>query len=328
MSATRTKYKQKTKKPIEGGINMIIGIPKEIKPQENRVGMTPAGIHALAAAGHTCYVEASAGLGSSFTDEEYEKAGATILGTAAEVYAVSDFIIKVKEPLPSEYSMLKPGQIMFTYLHLAPEPGLTRALMDSEIIGIVDSDPAKTGSSVLGVPVLGGDEALSAYNADSIEIVNAVGSVTLPVARKAVFTAFKMRGYSFATVIHPTAIISPYAELAEGVQVMAGAVIQPGCHIGCNTIINTRVSIDHDCTIGDHVHIAPSIVQRFAPLMPSRWTAAGARVTWGFWPKFTPGVLLHRGTQPSMGGRQAPLSDCHNPRFAPGRGCATSVLFH
>ncbi len=115
---------------------MIIGIPKEIKPQENRVGMTPAGIHALAAAGHTCYVEASAGLGSSFTDEEYEKAGAAILGTAAEVYAVSEFIIKVKEPLPSEYPMLKPGQIMFTYLHLAPVPELTRALMDLEIIGI------------------------------------------------------------------------------------------------------------------------------------------------------------------------------------------------
>lgn len=115
---------------------MIIGIPKEIKPQENRVGMTPAGIHALSKAGHTCFVEKSAGLGSSFTDEEYEKAGAKILGTAEEVYSVSDFIIKVKEPQPSEYTMLKPGQILFTYLHLAPEPDLTRALLDSQIIGI------------------------------------------------------------------------------------------------------------------------------------------------------------------------------------------------
>ncbi|HHV64622.1 MAG TPA: alanine dehydrogenase [Peptococcaceae bacterium] len=115
---------------------MIIGVTKEIKPQENRVGMTPAGIDALVKAGHTCYVEKSAGLGSFFTDEEYVKAGAKILDTAEEVYAVADMIIKVKEPLESEYALLRENQILFTYLHLAPNPALTEALLKAKVIGI------------------------------------------------------------------------------------------------------------------------------------------------------------------------------------------------
>lgn len=115
---------------------MIIGVTKEIKPQENRVGMTPAGIDVLVKAGHTCYIEKSAGLGSSFTDEEYLAAGAEILETAAEVYAIADMIIKVKEPLEPEYALLREGQILFTYLHLAPNPVLTQALLKAKVTGI------------------------------------------------------------------------------------------------------------------------------------------------------------------------------------------------
>ncbi|NLW11901.1 MAG: alanine dehydrogenase [Clostridiaceae bacterium] len=115
---------------------MIIGIPKEIKVQENRVGMPPAGVDALVKAGHICYVEKSAGLGSSFEDIEYIEAGAKILDTAAEVYAASDMIVKVKEPLPQEFSLLKKDQILFTYLHLAPDMRLTKALLEAGVIGI------------------------------------------------------------------------------------------------------------------------------------------------------------------------------------------------
>lgn len=115
---------------------MIIGIPREIKPQENRVGMPPAGVDALVKAGHICCVEKSAGMGSSFRDEDYRDAGATILDTAEEVYAAADMIIKVKEPLPAEYPLLKENQILFTYLHLAPNPELTKVLLDARVIGI------------------------------------------------------------------------------------------------------------------------------------------------------------------------------------------------
>jgi alanine dehydrogenase len=115
---------------------LIIGVTKEIKPQEYRVGITPAGVDAFIKAGHTCYIEKSAGLGSFFTDEEYIEAGAKILDTAQDVYAIADMIIKVKEPLPSEYAFLKENQIIFTYLHLAPNPILTEALLKAKVIGI------------------------------------------------------------------------------------------------------------------------------------------------------------------------------------------------
>jgi alanine dehydrogenase len=101
---------------------LIIGVTKEIKPQENRVGMTPAGIDTLVRAGHTCYVEKSAGLGSSFSDAEYIEAGAKILDTPEEVFDAAEMIIKVKEPLEPEYGLLKENQVIFTYLHLAPDP--------------------------------------------------------------------------------------------------------------------------------------------------------------------------------------------------------------
>lgn len=115
---------------------MIVGLPKEIKEQENRVGLTPAGVHDLVKAGHTVYVEKNAGVGSSFADEEYVAQGAEILDKAADVWAKADMIVKVKEPLESEYKYFREGLIIFTYLHLAAFPELTKALVDAGTIGI------------------------------------------------------------------------------------------------------------------------------------------------------------------------------------------------
>lgn len=115
---------------------MIIGCPKEIKNNENRVGITPAGVQAMCKAGHTVCVEKNAGIGSGIFDEEYIEAGAKILASAREVYAKADMIIKVKEPLSAEYGLFKEGQILFTYLHLAPEPELTKVLLEQKVTGI------------------------------------------------------------------------------------------------------------------------------------------------------------------------------------------------
>ncbi|ATF16654.1 alanine dehydrogenase [Brevibacillus sp. HB1.2] len=114
---------------------MIVGIPKEIKNNENRVAITPAGVAALVQNGHSVRVEASAGQGSGFTNEDYKAVGAEIVETAAEAWA-SDMVMKVKEPLPAEYGFFREGLILFTYLHLAPEPELTRELIDKKVIAI------------------------------------------------------------------------------------------------------------------------------------------------------------------------------------------------
>ncbi|OAJ76275.1 alanine dehydrogenase [Brevibacillus sp. SKDU10] len=114
---------------------MRIGIPKEIKNNENRVAMTPAGAMNLVKNGHEIFIETSAGLGSGFTDEQFVAAGAKIVQTAQEAWGM-DMVMKVKEPLPSEYQYFREGLILFTYLHLAPEPELTKALVDNKVIGI------------------------------------------------------------------------------------------------------------------------------------------------------------------------------------------------
>lgn len=110
---------------------MIIGIPKEIKNNENRVGMTPAGVHELVRHGHKLYVQHTAGEGSGFTDEEYVAAGAEILPTIADVYAAAEMIIKVKEPIEPEYKLVKKGQLLFTYFHFASDRELTMAMIES-----------------------------------------------------------------------------------------------------------------------------------------------------------------------------------------------------
>lgn len=110
---------------------MIIGVPKEIKNNENRVGMTPAGVKELVAHGHTVYVQHTAGQGSGFADEDYVKAGASILPTIEEVYSAAEMIIKVKEPIEPEYSLVRKDQVLFTYFHFACDRPLTDAMLAS-----------------------------------------------------------------------------------------------------------------------------------------------------------------------------------------------------
>lgn len=114
---------------------MRIGVPKEIKNNENRVAMTPAGVVHLVRSGHEVYIEKGAGIGSGFPDEQYVEAGASIVDTAAEAWSM-EMVMKVKEPIPSEYGYFREGLILFTYLHLAPEPALTKALIDNKVVGI------------------------------------------------------------------------------------------------------------------------------------------------------------------------------------------------
>lgn len=113
---------------------MIIGVPKEIKNNENRVGLTPAGVSALVKAGHQLFVQATAGNGSGFKDDDYVSAGATILPTIEDVYAKSEMIIKVKEPIEQEYPLIKAGQLLFTYFHFASHEPLTTAMIKSKAV--------------------------------------------------------------------------------------------------------------------------------------------------------------------------------------------------
>lgn len=115
---------------------MIIGVPKEIKNNENRVGITPAGVEALVSRGHKVYVEKNGGLGSGISNEEFVAAGAELLDSAADVWGKADMVIKVKEPLESEYAYFRPGLVLFTYLHLAAEEKLTRALAEKQVVSI------------------------------------------------------------------------------------------------------------------------------------------------------------------------------------------------
>ncbi|NWQ39646.1 alanine dehydrogenase [Bacillus sp. EB106-08-02-XG196] len=115
---------------------MIIGVVKEIKNNENRVALTPAGVVSFVQAGHKVLVEKGAGIGSGFVDADYAQAGAELIELAADVWNQSEMIMKVKEPLESEYKYFRPGLVLFTYLHLAAEPALAQALKDSGVIAI------------------------------------------------------------------------------------------------------------------------------------------------------------------------------------------------
>jgi alanine dehydrogenase len=115
---------------------MLVGIPKEIKDNENRVSTTPAGVAEYVSRGHDVVVERTAGLGSGFQDSEYTDAGAQLLDTHEEVFAKADMIVKVKEPIESEYELLRDGQILYTYLHLAAEEALTHALIERKVTAI------------------------------------------------------------------------------------------------------------------------------------------------------------------------------------------------
>lgn len=127
---------------------MIIGVPKEIKNNENRVALTPAGVHALVNARHKVLVERSAGTGSGIPDTDYLKAGAEILEQSKDLYQTADIIVKVKEPLESEYPLFRAGQTLFTYLHLAPNQPLTEALLQKKVTGIAYETVQSTNGSL------------------------------------------------------------------------------------------------------------------------------------------------------------------------------------
>jgi len=115
---------------------MIIGVPREIKDNENRTAAIPAGVQALVSRGHKVLVQKWAGFGSGISDQAYEGAGAKIVGSARRLFKDAEMILKVKEPLPPEYDLLRPDQMLFTYLHLAPDLELTKAMLRRKIIGI------------------------------------------------------------------------------------------------------------------------------------------------------------------------------------------------
>jgi len=115
---------------------MIIGVPKEIKEGEKRVGMTPQGVDALVSHHHRVLVEKSAGMGSGFSDHEYGKTGAILVDKAKDIWNEAEMVVKVKEPLEPEFSLMRPGQVLFTYLHLAADRELTLKLMERRIVGI------------------------------------------------------------------------------------------------------------------------------------------------------------------------------------------------
>lgn len=143
--------------------------------------------------------------------------------------------------------------------------GHSKVLIDAlrqrkiKIIGATDCQADKKGKLIQGLDIIGNDDAILAYATDTIRLVNGIGSVGIPLHRKHLFCKFTSLGYVFAEVIHPSTAIAADVNISEGVQIMAGAVIQTGCSIGKNSIINTTASIDHDCIIAEHVHIAPGV---------------------------------------------------------------------
>ena len=133
---------------------MKIGVPKEIKTLEFRVGMTPAGVHEVVSDGHEVIVEKDAGAGIGVTDADYEAVGATVVGTAKAVFAAAEMIIKVKEPQSNECAMLRPGQVLFTYLHLAADPAQAEALVKSGTTAIAyETVTSRDGSLPLLTPM-------------------------------------------------------------------------------------------------------------------------------------------------------------------------------
>ncbi|EGL82371.1 alanine dehydrogenase [Caldalkalibacillus thermarum TA2.A1] len=132
---------------------MIIGVPKEIKNNENRVALTPAGVMSFVNAGHKVLIQAGAGVGSGFSDEAYVQAGATIIEEAAEIWAKAEMVMKVKEPLPSEYEYFREGLVLFTYLHLAAEPSLAKALLEKGVTAVAYETVEVNGTLPLLTPM-------------------------------------------------------------------------------------------------------------------------------------------------------------------------------
>ncbi|MEE1888721.1 acetyltransferase [Pseudomonas carassii] len=159
---------------------------------------------------------------------------------------------------------------------------LARALC-LEIQGVCDPQLHHSGlRQWRGLPVLGDDAALNQIPPGSVLLVNGIGQTVGGAARRKLYEQFSGQGYRFATLVHPSAWVDPDAVLGEGVQVMAGAVVQADSHIGLNTIINTRAAVDHDCRVGRHVHIAPGATLCGAVTVADRsFVASGATIIQG-----------------------------------------------
>ena len=134
----------------------------------------------------------------------------------------------------------------------------TLLLQGRRVLGFVDL--RAVNPELMGVPLLGGDDAVLTYDGAQVQLVNGVGSVDSIANRLRVYEFFRAKGYRFASVIHPAAVIAPETRLAGGVQIMAGAILQTGCTVEEDSIINTGARIDHDCLIGAHAHVAPGAV--------------------------------------------------------------------
>jgi sugar O-acyltransferase (sialic acid O-acetyltransferase NeuD family) len=128
-----------------------------------------------------------------------------------------------------------------------------------DIMGITDPDETRWGQEFMGIEILGSDDKLLDIHPDRVELVNGLGSVKSSSARQKLFETWHNKGYSFASVIHPKAILATSIKLAEGVQILAGAIINPNTSIGINTIVNTGAILEHDCIISNHVHVAPGV---------------------------------------------------------------------
>lgn len=126
------------------------------------------------------------------------------------------------------------------------------------ILGYCDLN--QNGPPVLGIPRLGSEEAIFQFDQKNVRLINGIGSIKPNSLRSAVYSRFVRKGYQFDQLIHPSAVVAADVSLDAGVQIMAQAVVQPGSRIGMNTIINTAVSVDHDCVVGSHVHVAPGAV--------------------------------------------------------------------
>lgn len=132
-------------------------------------------------------------------------------------------------------------------------------LLNARVIGMTDIDPATHGTEIFGVRVIGGDEVIEKHPSQGVILINGIGGVGNTGPRKRIYETWKERGYRFGGVLHPRAVVARGVSLGEGVQVMAGTVIQVESSIGENTIINSSASVDHHCVIGSHCHIAPGV---------------------------------------------------------------------
>jgi sugar O-acyltransferase (sialic acid O-acetyltransferase NeuD family) len=128
-----------------------------------------------------------------------------------------------------------------------------------EIMGITDPDKTRWGQEFMGVDILGDDDKVFNIHPERVELVNGLGSVKSTSARQKLFETWHNNGYSFASVVHPKAILATDIKLVQGVQILAGAIVNPNTMIGANTIVNTGAILEHDCIIGNHVHIAPGV---------------------------------------------------------------------